>query len=135
MSADGLITISSAFSAEETMRRLEAEVRAKGMTVFARIDHAAGASEAGLSLRPTDLLIFGAAKGGTPLMQAAQTIGIDLPLKALVSQDEEGRTYLSYNDPSFLARRHGINDDRVKLVVDAMTGVLRAIAAKATAKP
>jgi uncharacterized protein (DUF302 family) len=135
MSADGLITISSAFSAEETMRRLQAEVRAKGMTVFARIDHAAGASEAGLSLRPTDLLIFGAAKGGTPLMQAAQTIGIDLPLKALVWQDEEGRTYLSYNDPSFLARRHGINDDRVKLVVDAMTGVLRAIAAKATAAP
>ena len=133
MSADGLITISSAFSAEETMRRLEAEVRAKGMTVFARIDHAAGAAEAGLSLRPTDLLIFGAAKGGTPLMQAAQTIGIDLPLKALVWQDEEGRIYLSYNDPSFLARRHGINDDRVKLVVDAMTGVLRAIAAKATA--
>jgi uncharacterized protein (DUF302 family) len=132
MSADGLITISSAFSAEETMRRLEAEVRAKGMTIFARIDHAAGAAEAGLLLRPTDLLIFGAARGGTPLMQAAQTIGIDLPLKALVWQDGEGKTYLSYNDPSYLARRHGLGD---QTVLDAMTGALKAIAAKATGAP
>ena len=100
MSADGLITVSSRFGPEETMKRLEAEVRAKGMTIFARVDHAAGAAEAGLPLRPTDLLIFGAAKGGTPLMQAAQTIGIDLPLKALVWQDEAWRTFLSYNDPA-----------------------------------
>src|SRR5262245_11435002 len=117
MSADGLITVSSASSPEETMKRLEAEVRAKGMMVFARIDHAAGATESGLPLRPTDLLIFGAAKGGTPLMQAAQTIGIDLPLKALVWQDEEGRTFLSYNDPAYLVRRHGI-EEKAKPVVD-----------------
>jgi len=83
MAVDGLITLRSAFDPKETMARLEAEVRAKGMTVFAHIDHAAGAAAAGLPLRPTDLLIFGAAKGGTPLMQAVQTIGIDLPLKAL----------------------------------------------------
>jgi uncharacterized protein (DUF302 family) len=134
MSADGLITVSSAFGPEETMKRLEAEVRAKGMTVFAHVDHAAGAVAAGLPLRPTDLLIFGAAKGGTPLMQAAQTIGIDLPLKALVWQDEEGRTFLSYNDPSYLTRRHGLADE-VKPVVDAMIGALKAIAAKATAEP
>ena len=134
MSADGLITVSSSFGPEETMKRLEAEVRAKGMTVFARVDHAAGAAEAGLPLRPTDLLIFGAAKGGTPLMQGAQTIGIDLPLKALVWQDEEGKTFLSYNDPAYLAHRHGLAD-QVKPVIDAMTGALKAIAAKATAAP
>jgi uncharacterized protein (DUF302 family) len=134
MSADGLITVSSSFGPEETMKRLEAEVRATGMTVFVRVDHAAGAAEAGLPLRPTDLLIFGAARGGTPLMQAAQTIGIDLPLKALVWQDEEGKTFLSYNDPAYLAHRHGLAD-LVKPVVDAMTGALKAIAAKATAAP
>jgi uncharacterized protein (DUF302 family) len=134
MSADGLITVSSSFGPEETMKRLEAEVRAKGMTVFERIDHAAGAAEAGLPLRPTDLLIFGAARGGTPLMQAAQTIGIDLPLKALVWQDEEGKTFLSYNDPAYLTHRHGLAD-QVKSVVDTMTGILKAIAAKATAAP
>jgi uncharacterized protein (DUF302 family) len=134
MSADGLITVSSSFGPEETMKRLEAEVRATGMTVFARVDHAAGAAEAGLPLRPTDLLIFGAARGGTPLMQAAQTIGIDLPLKALVWQDEEGKTFLSYNDPAYLAHRHGLAD-QVKPVIDAMTGALKAIAAKATAAP
>lgn len=87
MAAEGLITLRSSFGPEETMNRFEAEVRAKGMTVFAHIDHAAGAAAVGLPLRPTDLLIFGAAKGGTPLMQVAQTIGIDLPLKALVWQD------------------------------------------------
>jgi len=134
MSADGLITVSSSFGPEETMKRLEAEVRAKGMTVFARVDHAAGAAEAGLPLRPTDLLIFGAARGGTPLMQAARTIGIDLPLKALVWQDEERKTFLSYNDPAYLAHRHGLAD-QVKPVVDTMTAVLKAIAAKTTAAP
>lgn len=134
MSADGLITVSSSFGPEETLMRLETEVRAKGMTIFARIDHAAGAAEAGLPLRPTELLIFGAAKGGTPLMQATQTIGIDLPLKALVWQDEAGKTFLSYNDPAYLAGRHGLGD-QIKPVVDAMTGALKAIAAKATAAP
>jgi uncharacterized protein (DUF302 family) len=134
MSADGLITVSSSFGPEETMKRLEAEVRAKGMTIFARVDHAASAAEAGLPLRPTDLLIFGAARGGTPLMQAAQTIGIDLPLKALVWQDEEGKTFLSYNDPAYLAHRHGLAD-QVKPVVDTMTAVMKAIAAKTTATP
>jgi len=134
MSADGLITVSSSFGPEETMKRLEAEVRAKGMTVFARVDHATGAAEAGLPLRPTYLLIFGAARGGTPLMQAAQTIGIDLPLKALVWQDEEGKTFLSYNDPAYLTHRHGLAD-LVKPEVDTMTGTLKAIAAKATTAP
>src|SRR3954471_17957613 len=108
MAADGLITARRSFGPKETMERLEAEVKAKGLTVFAHIDHAAGAAAAGLPLRPTDLLIFGNAKGGTPPMQAAQTIGIDLPLKALVWQDEAGSTLLSYNDPAWLAKRHGL---------------------------
>lgn len=84
MAADGLVTIRSEHNPQETMRRLEAAVKAKGMSVFCHIDHAAGAAEVGLALRPTDLLIFGSPKGGTPLMQSVQTIGIDLPLKALV---------------------------------------------------
>jgi uncharacterized protein (DUF302 family) len=131
MDAEGLITVQSNFGPSETMSRLEAEVRARGMTVFAHIDHAAGASAASLALRPTDLLIFGNAKGGTPLMQAGQTFGIDLPLKALVWQDEAGTTFLSYNDPAFLTHRHGLGDS-AKPAVDAISGALKAIASKAT---
>jgi uncharacterized protein (DUF302 family) len=131
MAADGLITQRSGFGPEETMRRLEAEVTAKGLTVFAHIDHALGAQAAGLPLRPTDLLIFGNAKGGTPLMQAVQSIGIDLPLKALVWQDEAGVTWLSYNDPAYLAHRHGL-DDKTRPVVEVLSGVLKALTAKAT---
>jgi uncharacterized protein (DUF302 family) len=132
MAADGLITIKSSFGPQDTMKRLEAEVKAKGLTVFAHVDHAAGAAAVGLDLRPTDLIIFGNAKGGTPLMQQAQTVGIDLPLKALVWQDEQGATWLSYNDPAYLAGRHGVGEP-AKAAVTAMTGALHAIAAKATA--
>jgi len=134
MAAEGLVTIRSAFGPEETTSRFEAELRAKGMMVFAHIDHAAGAAAVGLPLRPTDLLIFGNAKGGTPLMQALQTIGIDLPLKALVWQDASGTTWLSYNDPHFLAQRHGL-DDSTKATIEAMSGALKAISAKATTAP
>ena len=132
MAADGLITIKSNFGPEDTMKRLEAEVKAKGLTVFAHVDHAAGAAGVGLDLRPTDLIIFGNAKGGTPLMQQAQTVGIDLPLKALVWQDEQGATWLSYNDPAYLAGRHDVGEP-ARAAVNAMTGALHAIAAKATA--
>jgi uncharacterized protein (DUF302 family) len=134
MATEGLITVKSSFGPEETMSRFEAEVRAKGMTVFAHIDHAAGAAAVGLSLRPTDLLIFGAAKGGTPLMQAVQSIGIDLPLKALVWQDASGTTWLSYNDPAYLAHRHGL-DESTNPAVSAMSGALKAISTKATTPP
>ena len=113
------------------MNRFEAEVRARGMTVFAHIDHAAGATALGLPLRPTELLIFGHAKTGTPLMQSNQMIGIDLPLKALVWQDVSGTTWLSYNDPAFLARRHGV-DGAADATLDAMAAALNAIASKAT---
>jgi uncharacterized protein (DUF302 family) len=131
MAVEGLISKRSSFGPEETMERLEAEVQAKGLTVFAHVDHAAGATAVGLSLRPTDLLIFGNARGGTPLMQAAQSIGIDLPLKALVWQDADGVTWVSYNDPAWFARRHGL-DDSSKATVNALTGALNAIATKAT---
>jgi uncharacterized protein (DUF302 family) len=102
--------------------------------VFARIDHAAGASRAGLSLRPTELLIFGNATAGTPLMQTAQTIGIDLPLKALAWEDESGRVWLSYNDPGWLAQRHGL-DTSSAAATGAMTTMLASIAQKAAAAP
>jgi uncharacterized protein (DUF302 family) len=131
MAIEGLITRRSSFGPEETMKRLEAEVSAKGLTVFAHVDHAAGAAAVGLKLRPTDLLIFGNAKGGTPLMQAVQSIGIDLPLKALVWQDEAGVTWLSTNDLAWLAQRHGL-DAGATATVNALTAALNAIATKST---
>jgi uncharacterized protein (DUF302 family) len=134
MAADGLTSLPSSYGPKDTTDRLEAEIKARGMTIFARIDHAAGAAEVGLSLRPTQLLIFGNAKGGTPLMQANQTIGIDLPLKVLVWQDASGKTWISYNDPSWLAKRHGLGPE-VDPTVKAMTAALGAIAGKAAASP
>jgi len=134
MAADGLTTIASDYGPKETMDRLEAEIKAKGITVFARIDHAAGAAQAGLSLRPTEVLIFGNAKAGTPLMQADQTMGIDLPLKALVWQDADGKVWLSYNEPGWLATRHRL-PAATKATVDAMTGGLGALARGAAGKP
>ena len=134
MATDGLTTLQSSYGPKDTMDRLEAAVKARGMAVFARFDHAAGASNAGLSLRPTELLIFGNAKGGTPLMQSVQTIGIDLPLKALVWQDASGNTWVSYNDPGWLAKRHGLGHE-ADAAVNAMSGALKAVATAATAAP
>jgi len=104
---DGLVAIKSPHSPKDTMDRLEALLKQKGLTIFARIDHAVGAARVGQVLRPTEVLIFGNPQGGTPFMQCAQTVGIDLPLKALVWQDASGQVWLGYNDPSFLAQRHG----------------------------
>jgi uncharacterized protein (DUF302 family) len=132
MPADGLITIASSHGPKDTMARLEAEVKGKGVTVFAHIDHAAGAEAAGLPLRPTVLLIFGNARGGTPLMQAAQTIGIDLPLKVLVWQDAAGTTWLSYNDPAWLAQRHAL-PAASEATVKALSALLKAVTAAAAA--
>jgi uncharacterized protein (DUF302 family) len=132
MAAQGLTTIRSNFGPQDTMNRLETAVKAKGMTVFGRIDHAAGANEAGLSLRPIEVLIFGNAKAGTPLMQSVQTIGIDLPLKALVWQDAADNTWLSYNDPAWLAQRHGLGGE-TEPAVGLMTAALAAVARAATA--
>ena len=131
MTTQGLTTIRSGFGPKDTMNRLEAAVQAKGMTVFARVDHAAGATAAGLTLRPTEVLIFGNAKGGTPLMNSVQTIGLDLPLKALVWQDASGDTWLSYNDPAWLAKRHGVGAE-AEPAVNNITAALSAVAKAAT---
>lgn len=127
MAADGLTTIRSGYGPKDTMNRLKAAVEAKGMTVFARIDHASGATGVGLSLPPTEVLIFGNAKAGTPLMQSVQTIG-----KALVWRDTSGHTWLSYNDPVWLAKRHGLSGE-TKAAVRAMTTALAAVTKAATA--
>jgi uncharacterized protein (DUF302 family) len=112
------------------MDRFESAIKSKGMTVFARVDHAAGAAAVGLPLAPTELLIFGSAKVGTPLMQAVLTAGIDLPLKALVWQDAEQRTWLSYNEPEWIARRHGLGA-QAQATVAAMAAGLAVLARQA----
>ena len=130
MATDGLTIVPSNLGAKETMDRLVAEVKAKGLTIFARVDHAAGAAEVGMQLRPTELLIFGNARGGTPLMQANQLAGIDLPLKALVYEDAAGKVWLAYNNPSWIAQRHGLGDS-IAPVVQALTKALEALSAGA----
>src|SRR5215470_20164862 len=126
MPDDGVITVQSRFSANETIERLLATIAEKNLTVFARVDHAAGAASVGLSLRTTELVIFGSPKGGTPLMQDQQLAGIDLPLKALIWEDAERRTWLSYNDPAWIAQRHSLGS-RSSSPVTAMTNLLRQI--------
>jgi uncharacterized protein (DUF302 family) len=127
MSEDGLVTIASKYSVKETLDRLEANLKAKDITVFARIDHAAGAASVAMPLRPTELLIFGNPKAGTPLMQSSQTIGIDLPLKILAWQDAAGKVWLTYNDPDWLARRHRVGP-AADSSVSALTTVLANLA-------
>jgi len=108
MAADGMVIKPSNYSVKETIDRLEGILSEKGLKIFARVDHQAGAAAADLELRPTELLIFGNPKLGTPLMTAAQTTAIDLPQKALAYEAEDGNVYLSYNDVGYLQARHGI---------------------------
>jgi len=126
---DGMTSIRSSFGPKETIDRLEVEIRGKGMEVFARIDHAAGAANVGLTLAPTELIIFGNALGGTPLMQSVQTVGIDLPLKILVWQDTANKTWLSYNEPSWIAQRHGVVG--TESTIDKLTELLGTITREA----
>jgi uncharacterized protein (DUF302 family) len=133
MSDNGLITIGSAFSVPETIDRLVSGIAPLGLAVFARIDHAAGAAEIGMPLRPTQLLIFGNAKGGTPLMQDQQVAGIDLPLKALAWEDASGKVWLSYNDPTWIAKRHSLGE-RSEQPVKVMATGLAAITKAATTR-
>jgi uncharacterized protein (DUF302 family) len=132
MNTPGLTLLQSRHGAADTLARLSAEIKSRGLTLFAHIDHAAGAREAGLPLRPTDLLLFGNARGGTPLMQAQQSIGIDLPLKALIFEDDAGTTWLGYNDPHWLASRHGLGAE-VEPVLANLSKLLEALARAATA--
>lgn len=130
MSVEGLTVASSQFDPATTMNRLVAAVEKRGIGILARIDHAAAAEKAGLALRPTELLIFGNPKVGTALMQVQQTAGIDLPLKALVWSDASGKTWLAYDNPDWIAARHGIME--ADNTVKAMTAGLAAIAKEAT---
>jgi uncharacterized protein (DUF302 family) len=129
--ADGLIAIKSPLNANETMNRFEQAAKQKGLNVFARIDHAAGAAKIGKTLRPTEVLIFGNPQGGTPFLECAQSLGIDLPLKALVWQDASGQVWLGYNDPAYLAKRHGAGKCPA---ADSLSKTLSGLAEKAIAK-
>lgn len=124
--ADGLIAVKSPHSAKATMDRLEDIVKQRGLNVFARIDHAAGATKVGKSLRPTEVLIFGNPQGGTPFMECAQSVGIDLPLKALVWEDASAQVWIGYNDPAYLAQRHGAAQcpvvENLSKALEGMTG-------------
>ena len=125
-----MVELTASGDADQVEARLREALDAHGLQLFARIDHAAGAAEAGLPLRPTELLIFGNAKGGTPLMQAGQAAGIDLPLKVLVWQDADGKVWLSYNEPSWIAQRHG-RGAASEGTVHALTAAISALAKKA----
>ena len=125
--ASGVIDVSSRYSVPETLARLQAILKEKNITVFALIDHSGEAEKAGLAMRPTQLLIFGSPKGGTPVMVAAPRLAIDLPLKALAWQDEQGRVWLSYNSAEYLRERHGFPEDLVKNLAVISTLVQKAV--------
>ncbi len=133
MSVVGLVTLRSRHDPAQTLQRLEASIASHGMTIFARVDHAAGAREAGLELRPTTVVIFGAAKAGTPLMVMSQSLGLELPLKALVWQDESGQTFVSYDDPAWLVRRFSL-PEAANPIAEKMRAALAAVANDATAE-
>ena len=125
--ANGLVQIASRYSAEKTVRRLEAAFAEKGLQVFALIDHSGETEKAGLKMRPTKVLIFGSPKGGTPLMVAAPSLAIDLPLKALVAEDAEGKVSVTYNDPEYLKARHGVPEDLIKNLAGAGAVIGKAV--------
>ena len=132
LAESGLVSVHSNHSVTETGNRLESILKEKGMKIVARINHAAGAASVDLKLRPTELLIFGNPKVGTPLMQCEQTVAIDLPQKMLIWEDESGEVWLTYNDPGYLADRHGIQgcEENIQKVKGALANFARAAAAK-----
>jgi uncharacterized protein (DUF302 family) len=113
-SDNGIVSIASPYSVDETLDHLQKLLDAKGIRIFALIDHSGEAAKVGMEMHPTKLLIFGSPKGGTPVMLAAPTVALDLPLKALVWEDDKGKVWISYNDPAYLQKRHGIPADLVK---------------------
>jgi uncharacterized protein (DUF302 family) len=126
--ADGMVTVKSSHGVTATADKLESVLKEKGMTVMNRINHAGGADKAGLELRPTEVVIFGNPKVGTPLMQCAQSVAIDLPQKALVWEDSDGTVWLGYNDPDYLKQRHSIEgcDQVIEKVKGALAGFAKA---------
>ncbi len=129
---EGLVTVQSQHGPVGTLMRLENSIASRGLTIFARVDHAAGAKDAGMDLRPTQVVIFGSPKSGTPLMQMSDTIGLDLPLKMLIRQDASGQTFLAYDDPAWLASRHGLAATAGP-IVEKMQAAMAAIAGEAAA--
>jgi uncharacterized protein (DUF302 family) len=115
----GLIQVPSRYSVEETLQRLQSAFAAKGLQVFALIDHSGEAAKVGLKMRPTRVLIFGSPKSGTPLMVATPSLAIDLPMKALVAEDENGKVWLTYNSPEYLKQRHNVPEDLIKNLAGA----------------
>ena len=124
---EGIISKPSKYSVPETLHRLETILTAKGIKVFALVDHSGEAAKVGMKMRPTKLVIFGNPKGGTPVMLAAPTLAIDLPLKALVWEDENGKVWVSYNSPEYLQQRHGVPEDLIKNIAVAGTLVAKAV--------
>jgi uncharacterized protein (DUF302 family) len=127
MSANGLVQIASHYSVDETVRRLETSLAQKGLQIFMVIDHSGEAAKVGLKMRPTKVVIFGSPKGGTPLMIAAPSLAIDLPLKALVSEDEGGKVWVSYNSPEYLQQRHGVPEQLIKGIAGAGPLLAKAV--------
>lgn len=127
---DGLIKKLSPRSVQSTMDSLQNLVENKGLTVFARIDHAAGAAQVGEDMLPTQLLIFGNPAIGTALMSSQRTVGIDLPIKVLIWEEPDGRVWIAYNDPAYLAERHGIKDrdEALAKMKAAVAGIVSAAA-------
>lgn len=124
---NGLVQVASRYSVDETVRRLEAAFVEKGMKIFALIDHSGEAEKAGLKMRPTKVVIFGSPKGGTPLMVAAPSLAIDLPLKALVAEDEKGSVSVTYNTPEYLQARHVFPAELVKNLAGAAAVIAKAV--------
>lgn len=111
---NGIVHLSSPYTVAKTIERLEAVLAARGIPVLARIDHSGGAAQVGLTMPPTELILFGNAKAGTPLMLAAPTVAIDLPLKALIREDDAGRVWVSYNSTEYIGHRHQVPEELLK---------------------
>ena len=127
MPAEGIVQVPSPYTAEQTIQRLQAAMAAHGLQVFALVDHSGEAAKVGMKMRPTKVLIFGSPKAGTPLMIAAPSLAIDLPLKALVAEDENGKVWVSYNGPEYLKKRHNLPDDLVTNIAGAGTLIAKAV--------
>jgi uncharacterized protein (DUF302 family) len=127
MPGNGLLQVASPYTVDETVNRLESVLAERGVRVFALIDHSGEAEKVGMKMRPTKLVIFGNPKGGTPVMVAAPTLAIDLPLKALVWEDETGKVWVSYNSPEYLQQRHGVPEDLIKNIAVAGALVAKAV--------
>lgn len=128
---NGMVAMKSPYSASETATRLEAQVRQRNLTVVARVDHAAAAQRINLTLRPTEVIIFGNPQSGTPLMLCAQAVGIDLPMKALVWQDAQAQVWIGFNDPVWIVRRHGgVDCQAAENVRNALATIAEATVAR-----